>query len=467
MEGVGRGARSRCGAAALLMTLAALGLAVPRRAAAQAAGACASPDAAPAASAPAADEGPFAFHAQSTFVAQGHAGFDSPFRGPNSLNPSANARETWDVTLYGGARLWRGAELWADGEVDQGFGLSNTLGVAGFPSGEAYKVGAASPYFRLQRIFLRQTIDLGGDQEAVSSDLNQFGGRHGADRLVITAGKFSVGDVFDTNKYAHDPRADFLNWTMIDAGSFDYAADAWGYSAGVAGEWWAGPWTTRLGAFLLSDVPNSPDLDTRFKQFQLIGEVERRFQLAGRPGAVRVTGFLSRGRMGRLDDAVEAAAGTGLPPSAAAVRRYASRPGVSLNAEQQLTGDLGAFLRAGWADGRFEAYEFTDVDRSLSAGLSLAGARWGRKDDVAGLGGVVNGASRARERYLDAGGLGILIGDGRLPHPGAEGIVEAYYRAQVGPHLQLTADYQHVWNPAYDTDRGPADVLALRGHVQF
>ena len=130
---------------------------------------------------------------------------------------------------YLGWRVWAGGELWLDPEVDQGFGLSNTLGAAGFPSGEAYKVGAAEPYVRVQRVMFRQTWNLGGGKDDAEADLNQFAQSRTANRVTLTLGKFSVGDVFDANQYAHDPRADFLNWTAIDAGTFDYAADAWGY----------------------------------------------------------------------------------------------------------------------------------------------------------------------------------------------------------------------------------------------
>ena len=408
-----------------------------------------------------------AVHGQTTFVYQGHDSFRSPFRGANSLYPGADGRETWDVTLYAGLRPWKGAEVWIDPEIDQGFGLSNTLGAAGFPSGEAYKVGKAEPYPRLQRLFIRQTIDLGGDPEKIESDLNQFSGTRTANRIVITFGKFSVGDVFDTNKYAHDPRGDFLNWTIIDAGSFDYAADAWGYSAGGAAEWYQGDWTIRGGAFLLSNVPNSIKIDTRFDQFQLIGEVEERHTLLGLSGKLKLTGFISRGRMGRLDDATALAERTALPADASAVRRYASRPGFSLSLEQQLTGDLGLFARAGWADGSFEAYEFTDVDRSFSGGLSLIGKRWGRGGDTVGLAGVINQASAARERYFGAGGLGILVGDGRLHHEDSERIAELFYDAALIRGMHVALNYQRIGNPGYDADRGPVDVLAMRLHVQF
>ena len=425
------------------------------------------------ASAHAADESPapapqtWAIHAQTTFVEQANAAFRSPYSGANSLNPHAVGRETWDVTVYAGVRPWPGAEIWLNPEIDQGFGLSNTLGVAGFPSGEAYKVGKPFPYVRIQRLFLRQTIDLGGAAGAVDPGANQLGGSQSANRLVVTAGKLSVGDIFDTNAYAHDPRGDFLNWSLIDAGSFDYAADAWGYTYGATAELYAGRWALRLSGFNLSDVPNSTQLETDFSQYEVVGEIEERHSIGGRSGKLKLTGFLNHGRMGRFDDAVRLAQATGQPADIAAVRRVQSRLGLSVNLEQQLAADLGLFVRAGVADGGLESYEFTDIDRTVSAGLSLGGRRWGRPDDVFALAGVVNAASKARERFLDAGGLGILIGDGRLPHPGAEEIVETYYDLAALHAVRLSFDYQFIEHPAYNRDRGPVSVGAVRLHAAF
>jgi high affinity Mn2+ porin len=409
---------------------------------------------------------PWAVHGQFTFVDQGDLAFRAPYSGPNSLAPN-QSRETADLTLYAGVRLWPGAEVWINPEIDQGFGLSDTLGVAGFPSGEAYKVGRAAPYFRLQRLFIRETIDLGGEQQAVDADLNQLAGSQSANRLVITAGKLGVPDIFDTNTYAHDPRGDFLNWALIDTGTFDYAADAWGYSYGVAAEWYVSRWTLRAGVFNLSNVPNSETLETNFSQFQLDGEVEERHTLRGHPGKIKITGFLSRGRMGSFDDAVRLAQATGQPADIAAVRRYQNRGGVSWNVEQEVADGVGVFVRAGVADGSVEPYEFADIDRTFVTGVSLNGKPWGRPHDTIGLAGVVNGISRAHELFLAAGGTGILVGDGQLPHPGAEGIVETYYDlAGYGPaHVSL--DYQFVGNPAYNRDRGPVSIFAARLHAHF
>jgi high affinity Mn2+ porin len=420
--------------------------------------------AAAAADAPSAES--FAVHGQLTYVEQETSAFDAPYAGANSLSPDRGA-ETIDATLYLGARLWPGAEGWINGEIDQGFGLDDTLGVAGFPSGEAYKVGKHQPYLRLPRMFLRQTLSLDETRQSVDASANQLGGSRSANRVVITVGKFGVTDVFDTNQYAHDPRSDFLNWASVDAGTFDYAADAWGYTVGAALEWYQGAWTLRTGLFDLSAVPNSVHLDPGFHEFQSVLELERRHKIAALPGRVAITFFDSRGRMGLLNDAVQRAETTGTAIDIAAVRKYRSRAGASLDLEQQLTTDLGAFARLGTAAGNVEAYEFTDIDRTVSAGLSLRGTRWHRAEDTLGLAAISNGISAARQRYLNAGGLGILVGDGRLPHPGPEQIVETYYSLSVLRAAHLSFDYQWINHPAYNRDRGPVSVVAVRLHAQF
>jgi len=227
----------------------------------------------------------FAVHGQATFVDQGYPSFRSPYEGANSMSGGGQSRETFDLTLSGGVKLWRGAEFWANPEIDQGFGFNDTHGAAGFPSAESYKLGSAYPYARLQRAFLRQTVSLGGDTEKVDNDFYQFEGTRSTDRLVFTVGRFGIIDIFDTNKYANNPKIDFLNWSLINAGTFDYAGDGWGYTYGAAAEWYMGRWTLRGGVFDLSVTPAggiSPSayaLDATFRQFELVGEIEERHDL--------------------------------------------------------------------------------------------------------------------------------------------------------------------------------------------
>ncbi|MBS0192961.1 MAG: carbohydrate porin [Proteobacteria bacterium] len=404
----------------------------------------------------------WSLHAQATWVDQYHGDFRSPYAGANSLTARAQAKETFDLTIFAGARLWQGGEIYINPEIDQGFGFDNTLGVAGFTSGEAYKVGRSSPYGRLHRAFLRQTFNLGSGEETVAADVNQLAGTHARNRIVLTIGKFAVTDLFDNNSYAHDPRGDFLNWSMIDAGAFDYAADAWGYTLGVAGEWKQGDWTTRVGVFDLSKVPNSTQLETDFRQREVVAELERRYTFAGKSGTLRLLGFSNHGRMGSYADAIALGQATQTIPSTALVRRMASRAGAAINIEQQLGEEWGAFVRVSRNDGSKEAFEFTEINRSIAAGLSLKGAAWGRAQDTLGVAGVVNGLSAPARAYFAAGGIGILIGDGRLPHYGDEAIAEVYYNAAINAHLSVGLDYQYVDHPAYNRDRGPVNVIALR-----
>jgi len=410
----------------------------------------------------------WAIHGQSTFTGIFQPGFRSAFRGPQSLPPSAEGRETWDVTLFGGVRPWSGAEIWVNPEVDQGFGPGNTFGEAGYVSGEAYKLGSAAPYVRVPRLFFRQTFNLGGEVAGVEPDLNQLGGTQTANRVVVTVGKFSVVDVFDTNKYAHDPRNDFLNWALFDAGSFDGAADAWGFTYGASVEWYQDWWTIRGGAFDMPTVPTYKYLDLRFgQQIQYVAEFEERHTLFGQDGKLKLTGFFSRGLFGSYGQAIELATATGTVPNIQSVLHIRNKGGVSVNLEQGLTEDLGFFARAGWQDGTSSITAYTDIDNSVSFGFSLAGKRWNRPDDTVGLGFARNDISRHFKNYLNDGGLGILIGDGKLPDSGPEEIIEAYYSLAVIKGINVTADYQFVNNPAYNRDRGPVNFLGLRLHGQF
>lgn len=412
----------------------------------------------------------WSLYGQFTNVTQWHPAFTSPYEGPNSLDPHSDNNETSDLTVYAGYRIWPGGEIWANAEIDQGFGLSDTLGVAGFPNGEAYKVGENTPYIRLPRLFYRQVIGLGGNEQVIGADINQMGGSQLTDNIALTVGKFSVVDVFDTNTYAHDPRSDFLNWSIADSGAFDYAADAWGYTYGGTIEWTQSTWTLRGGLFDLSKYPNTTTLDPNFdklNQVEWVGELERRYQWEGRPGKIKLLGYINEGNMGSYEDAVRLAQQTNSTPNTALVRHETSQPGFAVNLEQELTSNLGMFARASMNAGRNETFEFTDINKSVAAGLSLKGDDWGRHDDTFGLAVVANGLSSAARNYFAAGGMGVLIGDGQLPHYDLEKIMETYYSLHAIKQMMLTLDYQYIVNPAYNQDRGPVSVFGIRVHVEF
>jgi high affinity Mn2+ porin len=232
-------------------------------------------------------------------------------------------------------------------------------------------------------------------------------------------------------------------------------------------EWTQSWWTLRQGLFDLSRTPNSKYLQRNFSQFEVATEAEARHELFGQPGKLKLLLWVNRGRMANYNEAVRVGQVTGTTPDVANVRRYSSRPGAVLNLEQQIAPDLGLFARASADNGSKEVYEFTEINQSISAGISLRGDRWHRPDDTFGLAGAINAISPQARSYFAAGGLGVVIGDGRLPRYGIERILEVYYKGSIIAGLNLTLDYQHVVNPAYDAVRGPVEIFAFRVHAEF
>jgi high affinity Mn2+ porin len=413
------------------------------------------------------ESGDWNVHAQTTVIGQGYPGFRSPYQGPNSLPGGGRVRETWTVGAFLGWRLWEGGEIYFGPELAQGFGIGNSLGLGGFANGEAQKGGAAYPKFRPQRYLFRQTFGLGGEQETVADAPNQLPGKRDVDRITINVGRFAVGDFFDGNSYAKDPRVDFLNWAMWASGAFDFAADLPGMTRGAVVELNRKAWAIRAGVFQVPSQPNSDVLT--FKKGGAVVEFEERHTIFGQPGKFRVGVFGNRGNTASYRETVALAA---LDPMLdiddvkIANRRERSKYGFYINLEQQLATDVGFFARASWNDGRNEILSFTDIDRSVSAGLSIKGSHWNRPADTWAVGGAVNGLSQAHRDFLAAGATGLLIGDGRLNY-GPERIFETYYSIGLWPGATLTADYQFITNPAYNTDRGPVSIFTGRFHAEF
>jgi high affinity Mn2+ porin len=406
-------------------------------------------------------------HAQTTFLPQGYSAFPARYTGPKSLPPGGQVQATWTTTAFLGAKLWEGGEFYFNPELAQGFGLNGTQGLAGFSNGEAQKAGAELPKIRAQRYYLRQTFGLGGEQEDVADAANQLPGKRDIDRITVIIGRFAVGDFFDNNAYAHDPRADFMNWAMWASGAYDFPADLPGFTRGAVVELNRKDWAVRGGLFEVPAEPNSDVLNTRTGGAVI--EFEGRYSIAEQPGKIRLGVFGNQGNTANYRQVLAiSAADPALDINAvtAAIRHTNPKYGVYANFEQQLVKDVGLFARASWNDGQNEILSFTDIDRSVSGGLSIKGSFWGRPNDTIGIGGAINGLSAANRDFLAAGGLGLLIGDGRLNYS-TERIFETYYALSVSKNFTVTADYQLITNPAYNADRGPVSVFAGRLHAEF
>jgi high affinity Mn2+ porin len=406
-------------------------------------------------------------HAQTTVIGQGYASFRSPYAGQNSLPGTGQFQNTWTTTAFLGARLWEGGEVYFDPELAQGFGINGTLGIAGFPNGEAQKAGAPFPKIRPQRYYFKQTWGLGGEQEDVADGPNQLEGKRDIDRVTLVVGRFAVGDFFDNNAYAHDPRADFMNWAMWESAAYDFPADLPGYTRGAVIDFNRKDWAVRAGVFEVPQAPNSDVLT--YKTVGTVVEFEGRYSIFEQPGKIRLAAFQNQGNTGNYDQALALEAANpaeDINTIMAGIRHTNLKYGVYANLEQQVTKDVGVFARASWNNGQTEILSFTDIDRSLTGGVSIKGSYWGRGDDTIGIGGAINGLSQANRDYLAAGGLGLLIGDGRLNYR-PEQILETYYALAIDKHFTFTADYQLITNPAYNADRGPVSIFSGRLHGEF
>jgi len=404
------------------------------------------------------------WHVQNTFIVQYHPGFPSRYRGPNSLSSANEVKETLSLDLLVGLRLWRGAEFHVDGLMWQGFGLTDTRGVDGFPNGEAFRLGTEAPNVNLPRVFIRQTIGLGGDEENVDDDLLQLAGKRDISRVTLTLGRMSAKDIFDGSSYANDPRTQFMNWSLMANEAWDYPGDSLGYITGFAADLNQPCWAVRYGFFQMPRVSNGTALDSHFLEaWGMVTEFEYRFAIATHPGAVRLLAFLNRAHMGSYDAAVNSPT---RPADILATRTYRYKYGFGLNAEQELAKNIGAFMRLGWSDGQNEAWVFGDVDRTASLGISVKGEAWKRPNDTFGLAGVLNGISRDHRDFFEAGGNGILAGDGALTY-GLEEIIETYYDFNVRNTVHVSLDYQFINHPAFNRDRGPVSVFSARLHWTF
>lgn len=409
-------------------------------------------------------------HFQLTVIDQSHPSFKAAYSGDNSLSPDAEEALSLTTTIFIGRKLWKGAVVYFNPEVSGGRGVSGATGIAGFANGETFRIGNPTPALYLGRLFLRQYIALSKDEELVQSDKNQLKEYVPKKRIVITAGKFALSDLFDNNSYSHDPRTQFVNWSLMSNGAWDYPANTRGYTDGVVLEYITPSWEVRAAGTLVGTYANGPDFDYHFwDAYSNTVEFTKNMSFDKRKGKVSLLLYRNVSKAPVYRDVINNYLNHS-DPSLDVVngKNYGNvKYGFGINAEQELSSYLGAFFRTSWNDGKTATWAFTEIDRSISLGFNYKGDQWKRPDDNFGIAGVVNGISNDHIDFLRIGGYGFIIGDGKLTNYNTEKIAEAYYTAKINKNLFLSADYQFVVNPAYNTGRGPVSLFAIRAHIEF
>jgi high affinity Mn2+ porin len=408
----------------------------------------------------------FSFHFQETTITQYKPSFSAPYSGANSLSTSQETQSSITSTLFGTARLWKGAEADFDPELSGGNGLSKTTGIAAFPNGETFRVGTTAPAIYIARLYFKQTFEWGKDKDTLQDDVNQLAGLKSKRYFSFLAGKFGMADFFDANEFSHDPREQFMNWALMDNGAWDYPANTRGYVLGAYAELGQPDWTLRFAFTMVTTTANGSVWDQKIGRANTQTlEYERRYAINGQKGAVRVLVFTNNGKPGNYNEAI---AQNPTAPNVDTTQAYGRRKyGFGISADQYLSKYFGVFARLGYNDGHTETWYFTEIDRSLSFGGTLKGGLWKRDDDELGLAFIGSGLSPEHRNYLAAGGYGFIIGDGKLNYR-PEMVAELYYKINAYKKMfWLTPDYQLILNPAYNADRGPVNVFSIRVHVAF
>jgi len=408
----------------------------------------------------------FSCHFQATVITQYKPGFQAKYSGPNSLSPKEETQTSLTSTLYAGAKLWKGATVFINPEIAGGSGLSGALGIADATNGETFRIGSSTLAIYLARAFFRQEFSLDNNNAYQSSDFNQLAGNRPTKYFAITIGKIGITDYFDANSYSHDPRTQFMSWGLMANGAWDYPANTRGYTPSIVLEYVTTKNELRYGLSMVPLSANGNQMDGNIWQANSSTlEYTHHYSIKDKAGTVRLLSFLTTTHMGNYEQSI---ALDPTAPDITATREYGRvKYGFGINAEQQLTKDAGIFARASWNDGHTETWAFTEIDRSVSAGISVIGNQWKRSGDNVGLAYVMSGISQPHRDYLKDGGDGFILGDGNLNY-GLEHLLEFYYSAEVVKNsIYISGAYQFVVNPGYNQDRGPVNVFSLRVHARI
>jgi len=406
------------------------------------------------------------FHFQLTTVTQYHPSFRAPYTGLNSLQTAEENATTLTSTFFWGIAVGKLFEFYVNPEIAGGAGLSSAKGIAGFTNGEAFRVGNPAPTIYMARAYIRRSFNLGGERDYFGESANQVNKTRTKKYFDLVVGKFSIADFFDNNKFSHDPRSQFFNWSLMSGGGWDYPANVRGYTWGAMAEFGTESFKARFATVMVPTEANGNKMDTRIGQARSHAlETERRVILFGQQGTIRTLLYYTIAHMGSYNESI---ALNPVAPDITATRKYSrNKYGGVVNLELPLSKAWGLFARGSWNDGKNETWAFTEIDESLSLGFVQKEGFLKRQSDEIGFATVVNGLSDQHKDYLARGGYGFIVGDGSLNYK-SEWITEVYYKINLFyPGFWLTPDYQFVVNPAYNKDRGPAHVISLRAHIEL
>ncbi len=417
---------------------------------------------------------------QANIIFQAHGPFHSPYSGPNSLLGRGEYKTSLIGTFYSGLQLIKSPRYQTDGILDLeaagGRGDSEALGLAGFTNLDVVRNPnlGSTPY--LARYEIHQVIGLSNTMVDSSRTAFSLGTSLPERRIELWAGRMSLPDLLDLNSVGTDSHLQFLNWSIDNNGAWDYAANTRGYTDAVVAEYSDGNLTGRYALAAMPTVANGIHLDHAFRRASgqnveleyREGPANMMPSMAKRKGAVRILGFVNRADMGvyRTQNQEFLEGLTPRPEITAHAPHTTVKYGVGANFEQEVSENGRIYSQFGWNEGQHESFAYTEIDQTIALGGDYKWARFNRPNDKFGLTFVTNAIKRDHQWYLAHGGLGFLLGDGKLSYA-REDIIEAYDNVHAWKGVYYALDLQFVDHPGYNQDRGPVLVESVRMHVDF
>jgi high affinity Mn2+ porin len=420
---------------------------------------------------------PFWLSAQADVIAQMHPRFHSPYRGPNSFNGAEEQAVSRVVTLFTGFQLNDTTELVLDAESSGWSGLSQALGLGAYVNLDVVRNPSLSAEPYLARLWLRKVIPLSDETVEVERNPLSLLTTLPVRRIDIHVGKMTLPDFLDINSVGGDSHMQFMNWAIDNNPAWDYAADTRGYTYAVLLDYEDRYWGARFAEALEPMAANGDTLEWNLQDAHSENfEVEfRPVILPARSTAIRFLGYMNHANMGNYHEAdslfeEQRVAGENVqaPNIDDHPQQVSMKYGFGFNAEQEITGTLRAYTRVGWNEGQHESWTYTECDAHLAFGFDLRGDRWRRPNDKWGAAFVMDGLSPNHRRYLSLGGLGFVLGDGKLSY-GPEEVMETYYNfpVPIRPGMFAALDLQYINNPGYNRARGPVVVPGVRLHLEL
>ncbi len=416
---------------------------------------------------------------QANIIFQAHAPFHSLYEGTNSLLSRGEYKTSLIGTIYTAYELNKSPKYATDGifdvEAAGGRGMSEALGLAGFTNLDVVRnpnLGSA-PY--LARYEIHQVVGLSDNLVEVSRNSFSLQPALPDLRLEFWVGRMSLPDLIDLNPVGTDSHLQFMNWSVDNTGSWDYAANTRGYTDAIVSEFTDHDFTARYALAAMPTVANGDDLQYNFHrasgqnvELELRGGPGTAHNYFGRKGAVRLLGFVNHANMGdyRAQNILWLQGKTPTPEITAHPLQSTVKYGVGANFDQEVSNNARIWGQFGWNEGQHESYAYTEIDQTMAIGGDYAMTKFGRLNDKVGITFVTNAIKRDHQWYLQHGGLGFILGDGRLNYA-REDTVEAYYNYHAWKGVYYAFDEQYIAHPGYNQDRGPVMVESVRMHVDF